>query len=407
MDSNPILMPKLGLTMTEGMLAEWRVQPGDHVKTGDLLFVVETDKIATDVEARAEGRIEKLLVEAGDTVTVGAIVARWSGPAQGVPGGEGIDQGGEESVLAPLDAGPASAETAASSDAPGHARMIATPLARRIARAEKISLEKITGSGPRGRIKARDVEAVIASAMPAAIHRPDPPAPVQSIAGDRRQASSFERTVARRLGESKQLIPHFYVMADADVTALLDLRANLNERLSTRISVNHLLLLAVGQNLRDQVEINCIWEEGDIVSLPGSDVGFAIDTEHGLFAPVLRDVGAMRLSDLAVTADELAARAREGRLRADELAGGAVTVSNVGMFGASWLIPIINPGQSAIIGVGRTRKEFRPDQNGDPMLRSIISLVMSADHRVHDGVKAARFLSAVVGLLENPLQLLV
>jgi pyruvate dehydrogenase E2 component (dihydrolipoamide acetyltransferase) len=379
---NSIVMPKLGLTMTEGILASWSVAPGDEVRAGDVMFVVETDKIATEITARAAGRIDAIKVAEGETVPVGAVVATWTGPSDDQPDDDTstedvADTTGKEVDPAAARPTPQPAPTSAS-------RIVSTPYARRLARSNGLDLHGVTGSGPGGRVKAADLQ------IPA-----------------RRALSNVEKIVARRLTAAKRDIPHFYVMAEADVTALTELRTVLNnDERDIKISFNHLMLLATGRALQENAVFNVVWDNEEIVTLPGSDVGFAVDTPKGLFAPVLRKVGRKRLDELALEANDLAEMARAGNLRPEDLSGGAVTVSNVGMHGASWLVPIVNPGQSSIIGVGAAKPQFRPDHSGSPTLRQLVSLVLSGDHRVLDGVKGAQFLNAIVCLLEHPSELM-
>lgn len=292
---------------------------------------------------------------------------------------------------------------------------MATPLARKLARDAGIDLSGLRGSGPRGRIKARDVEAAITagpkiSATPPSAGAGQPPAPhahAERCPGTRRPASAIEKVIARRLTQAKQTIPHFYVQAEADVTRLLALRDELNASGDTpRISLTHFVVAALARALVKSPEMNVLWAEDEIVQLDGADVGIAVDTERGLLVPVLRDAHRLRLDDLAAVAAALVSRAREGKLDAVDLEGGVISVSNVGMFGASYLTPIINPGQSAILGVAAIRSAFRPDAAGQPQLRQEMGLVLSCDHRVLDGVKAARFLDRVTTLLQYPLSLL-
>ncbi|WP_298361927.1 dihydrolipoamide acetyltransferase family protein [uncultured Bradyrhizobium sp.] len=395
--TSAIVMPKLGLTMTEGVVASWRVGPGDQVRGGDVLFVVETEKIATEVEAQGDGRIESIEVLEGATVPVGTVVATWTG--------KGVVQLGEDDRSAPVPAADRPAPQGARPLAASGGRIIATPLARRLARKAGIPLATVTGTGPRGRIKARDVETAMA-AQSAAVRSIAPPSePV--AAGDRRDASALEKTVARRMTEAKQAIPHFYVLAEADVTGLLKLRDELNAMEGfARISINHLVLAAVGRALLRMPDVNVVWADDAFVQLTGSDVGMAVDTGRGLFAPVIRDAGILPLDALAGAANAIAERAKAGELLAGDLAGGAIAVSNVGMYGASHLVPIINPGQSAILGVAGIKQVFRPDANEQPVLRREIGLVLSCDHRVLNGVAAARFLDCITGILQNPLNLL-
>lgn len=397
-----ILMPKLGLTMTEGLLASWRVGPGDRVRNGDILFIVETEKIATEIEAQGEGRIETIEVAEGATVPVGTVVATWSGGNSALPGEE------VRRAVPPVPAPrPVLAEAApiAGSAPPRGERILATPLARRLAREAGVELASVSGSGPRGRIKLRDIERQVAAR--AMTPQSGARAPATQTPGARRAASTTEKTIARRMAQSKQTIPHFYVLGEADVTDLVKLRDDLNAMAGyTRVSINHLVMAAVGRALLRMPEMNVVWNDDAIVEIMGSDVGMAVDTGRGLFAPVIRNAGGLPLESLAQAANRLMERARAGQLAAEDLSGGAISVSNVGMYGASHLVPIINPGQSAILGVAGIKPVFRPDETGAPVLRREIGLVLSCDHRVHDGVAAARFLDCIGGILQNPLGLL-
>lgn len=397
----PIVMPKLGLTMTEGLLASWRVGPGDTVATGDILFIVETEKIATEIEAQQGGSIGEILIPEGETVPVGTVLASWAGaggaaqakPADLAAGSDGRVK--SDPLLRP-----------SSTEAPVNGgRLIATPLARRLARENGLDLASVAGSGPRGRIKQADVRAALA----ASASRVESAAPAASVraAHRRRAASPVEKVVARRLTLSKQTIPHFYVHAEADISRLLALREELNGSGShARLSITHFIMATVGRALAEMPACNVLWAEDEIIELASSDVGLAVDSERGLLVPMLRDAGSLGLDAVAEACGDLVARARAGRLASSELEGGAISVSNVGMFGASHLVPIINPGQSAILGVAAEKPVFRPDGNGQPSLRREVGLVLSCDHRVLDGVRAARFLDHIVNTLENPLRLL-
>jgi len=403
--TSAIVMPKLGLTMTEGLLASWRVGPGDDVQTGDVLFVVETEKIATEVAAQGPGRIERIVVSAGDVVPVGAVVATWTGEG-------GADQPLPEAGPAPSTDTPAAGPVDREVAPQGGGRIIATPLARRIAREGGIELSLLSGSGPRGRIKAADVTAALGRrgqvAAPAAPQTVNAAAPTSMPpGGKRRPASAIEKVVARRLTAAKQEIPHFYVLAEADVTRLLSLREELNTAPDApRISLTHFVVAAVGRALARMPEMNVVWTEDCVEELHATDVGVAVDTPRGLLVPMVRNVAALSIDATARTMSAAVEKTREGRLAAEDLAGGAISVSNVGMFGASHLVPIINPGQSSILGVAAVKPVFRPDASGAPALRQEAGLVLSCDHRVLDGVKAARFLDLVTKLLQQPLALL-
>jgi len=401
-EASPILMPKLGLTMTEGTIASWHVKAGDQVKTGDLLLVIETEKIATDIEAESDGQIESILVEEGATAPVGAVVARWH-----TTGASSADPTKATSA-APLQACPtppvATAKAPARSSVGQQQRKLSTPLARRMARAHGIAWDQLQGSGPRGRIKASDVQRAVAQ-VPAG----SPTSAATTLAGGiAREASAIERTTARRLTAAKQTIPHFYVLADADVTALTGLRKTLNDSgLAIKITFNHLLIVALARALAQMPEFNAIWSDETIVTLDAIDVGIAVDTDRGLYAPVMRNLGGKSLSQIVAEANGVIDSARSGRLGLKDMSGGAITISNIGMYGASHLVPIINPGQSAILGVGAVKQVFRPDADGKPDLRQEVGLVLSCDHRIHNGVHAARFLNLLVDLIQNPLRMLV
>lgn len=394
-NASQILMPKLGLTMTEGLLASWAVKPGDEVKPGDLLFVVETEKVASDVFADEPGRVEKILVAEGETVPVGTPVcalASASGSARNAPAAA---QPVSPPALSPAMNGRPAEGAAARADR----RIVATPLARRAAREAGVDLARLAGSGPKGRIKFADVEAALA-ARPAA----PPQTPAEAA---RRAPTRVERVIADRLTQSKQTIPHFYVLRTVDVTALTRLRAEMNDDKSKRaLSVTHFIVAAVGRALAEMPEMNALWRDDGIETLSSTDVGVAVDVDSGLVVPVLRDAGRRSLDTIAGEMEGLIARARARQLAVDDMQGGAIAVSNVGMYGASYLVPVIDPAQSSILGVGAASELFRPDENGAPRLAREIGLTLSCDHRIHNGVRAARFLEHVAALLERPLRLL-
>lgn len=396
-----LVMPKLGLTMTEGQLSEWKVGPGQSFRAGEVVFVVETDKIANEVEAEADGRLVEILVEAGETVAVGTPLARLEGSAA-------------ESRGRPSDGKAEPAPAATSAQAPTAApdpsgRILATPLARRLARQGSIDLSALRGSGPRGRIKASDVER--AAREPTPVRARGPETSTGGVAGApegmRSRPSAAQATIARRLTEAKRDVPHFYVATEAEVSALLALRAGLAAGGDwPKTTLTHWIVAAVGRALVEAPETNRVWDGDEIVELAASDVGVAVDAERGLYVPVLRDAGRRSVGAIAAELSTLVARVRGGGLSVDEVAGGAVTVSNVGMHGITYLTPIINPGQAMILGVGSVRELFRPDGEGQPALRRELGLVLAADHRVINGVAATALLKRVVGLLEQPMRLL-
>ncbi|MCT9812833.1 2-oxo acid dehydrogenase subunit E2 [Acidovorax sp. Be4] len=390
-----LLVPKLGLTMTEGTLVEWMVQPGDAFQAGQGIFVVESEKAANEIGADADGVLLEVVAEVGTTLACGSVIGYWDDGAAG------------EGVVAPAATPAAQAVCAPAAEvlAPAPAalqagqRVPVTPLARRIAGQRGVELALVTGSGPRGRIRARDVLAV-SEAQP----HSDAAAPT----GNLRAPTPLERTIAQRLTQAKQQIPHFYLSVEAEVSALMRLRQEMNAaQTQQKFTLNHFVLAAVGQALEAMPQVNRVWTDQGILSLGASDVGMAVNTDKGLMVPVLRAVGQQSLGGVARQSAALIARVQAGRLSAAEMQGGAITVSNAGMHDVSYMASIINPGQAMILGVGSVRELFRPDDGGQPVIRREMGMVLSADHRVLDGVTALQFLKRIVQALSQPAGLLV
>ncbi|WP_449228268.1 dihydrolipoamide acetyltransferase family protein [Azospirillum argentinense] len=404
-----LVMPKLGLTMTEGVLAEWRVSPGQPFRSGDVLLVVETDKIASEVEADSDGVLIETTIPAGETVAVGTPIARWSADGTGAaPAPEPAETPAANPAPTPVAANtrPLPAPVRANGE-----RILSTPLARRRAEGLGVDLAMVAGSGPRGRIKVADVE-MAAQTRPAP--QPAPQAPkIETPVAERSKPTTLQATVARRLTAAKRDVPHFYLAAEAEVTELAALRDRLNADTESglpRISMTHLVLAAVGRALAAMPEMDRVWDDeppgGAILTLGRGDIGMAVDTPRGLVAPVLRGAAGLPLDRLAAEAASLTRRARDGRLTEEDFQGGAVTVSNAGMHNVTYMTSIINPGQSSILGVGSVRSVFRPDAAGAPVLKRELGLVLSADHRLFDGVTALAFLNRIIAGLERPLRLL-
>jgi pyruvate dehydrogenase E2 component (dihydrolipoamide acetyltransferase) len=379
--AEPIVMPKLGLTMSEGLLAEWCVKPGDEVAAGQMLFVVETDKISNEVEAPAAGRIVALLVEAGETVDVGTPVAMWTGPGQGAAvQADPVRSIPEAIVPAPI----ASAE-------PG-TRIRSTPFARRLARQGGLEIAIISGSGPRGRVQARDVKAVLDRA---------PAVPQSSAVRDLRPL------IAARVLRSKAEIPHFYVTADVAFDALIAFRRDLNADPLTprKLSVTALLGAAVARALVLVPDANVLWRDDRALPASRIAIGIAVEAPGGVMAPVVpAESGLYAFADAL---DGAIGRARQGRLGAADTGEAVIGISNVGMFGVRALTPIIDPDQSFMLGVGAPRGTFRPAPDGSPRAVQEVTLSLACDHRAIDGAGAARFLAVIVDLLEQPGRLLI
>lgn len=418
-----LVVPKLGLTMTEGVLVEWMVRPGEAFKAGQGLFVVESEKAANEIGAEDDGVLGETIAEVGATLPCGTVIGYWEDGQAG--GGAASSQASANGVQGRIPTDMQSPpilvaeQTAASGTVTAEAwrsgqRIPVTPLARRLAKQNGVDLTSVTGSGPSGRIRAADVLAAAdatSKVSPVSLPPSVPATPALQApqpSGSLRDPSNLERTVAQRLSQSKQQIPHFYLSVEAEVSALMALRAKLNtEQSRQRLTLNHFVLAAVGQALEAMPELNRVWTDDGILTLGASDVGMAVSTEKGLMVPVLRAVGQQTLGSIARQSAELIQRAQAGRLGSADMHGGAITVSNAGMHDVTYMTSIINPGQAMILGVGSIREVFRPDETGQPVIRREMGMVLSADHRVLDGVTALKFLKRVVQALSQPMGLLV
>jgi pyruvate dehydrogenase E2 component (dihydrolipoamide acetyltransferase) len=440
-----LVMPKLGLTMTEGTIQEWIQKPGEPFKKGAVLLVVETEKIANEVEATSDGVIESILVQAGDTVPCGQAIATWSCNGAGRVETVVANPSAKHEIPPPparqgatLEDRPPPPSAGTSSSRPeippppftSDRRVLSTPYARKLARRLGVDLSTVSGTGPRGRIKGPDVEnALRASGSQAgASHKgsyvstslppPSLKAPqsgVQELAGTnaptsvatRRPATRFEKTTAERLTAAKQ-VPHFYLASEVEIGALESLRKQLNALDGkAKVSVTHLLLAALARTLSDHPRANEIYDCGELVRFGSIDIAVAINTERGLLAPIVRDLGNARIHDIADKVRELVERARSGKLRQDDFGGGATSLSNAGMHDVTYMTSIITPGHSSIFGIGSVREVFRPGAKGEPVLKRELGIVMSCDHRVHDGVGGLAILNRLKFYLENPLQIVI
>ncbi len=396
-----ILVPKLGLTMSEGVLVEWMVQPGESFNVDQGLFVIESEKAANEVCAESDGVLLEIIAQVGETLPCGTVIGYWDDGRTG----EGVSKPTTLATaqIAPVPAPPSALPVV--DKAQVAQRVPVTPLARRVAAQQGVDLTAVTGSGPRGRIRAKDVLAQVSASGVA-------DTPTVTAVGPGEGALSaptvLERTIAQRLTAAKQQVPHFYLAVEAEMSAVISLRAQLNAaQTRQRLTLNHFVLAAVGQALEAMPEVNRVWTDEGILRLNRSDVGMAVNTEKGLWVPVLRGVGLLSLGDVAKQSGEMIARAQASRLSSGDMQGGAITVSNAGMHDVTYMTSIINPGQSMILGVGCIREVFRPDENDQPVIRREMGMVLSADHRVLDGIAGLKFLKLVVQALSQPMGLLV
>jgi pyruvate dehydrogenase E2 component (dihydrolipoamide acetyltransferase) len=410
-------MPEVAAGAAEAVLAEWIVAERAEFAAADTLATVETDKAMVDVAAEDAGVVLKTLVAPGAHVEVGAPIAVLGQPGEVVAdiGAVLADLGVPATAATPVpSAAPAPSAAAASPvSTAGNGRVFASPLARKIARQSGVAVETITGTGPGGRILRRDVEAAVAAhaeAPPAAAPPAAAPAARTAVTPDGEDIphSRQRRAIAARLTESQQTVPHFYLRATVRAERLAALRAEINTGLGegTRVSLNDLVVKAVAAAHQRVPEMNVIWTPDAVRTFTTVDVAVAVATDRGLVTPVLRDVTAQTITQVAASTRDLAARARDGRLRQHELDGGTISVSNLGMYGVEEFAAIINPPHAAILAVGAVRDE-PVVEDGAVVPGQVMTVTLSVDHRPVDGVIAARWLAALKELLENPLRILI
>ncbi|MEM0977261.1 MAG: pyruvate dehydrogenase complex dihydrolipoamide acetyltransferase [Pseudomonadota bacterium] len=417
-----ILMPALSPTMEEGTLAKWLVKPGDEVESGDLLAEIETDKATMEFEAVDDGVIEELLVaEGAEGVKVNTPIARMTGDGE-APAAKTTTAPTEAS--SPVDAAPVpTVATTPAKAVPtpktGGPRVFATPLARRIAADKGIDLSSVAGSGPHGRIVKADVEgakpgaAPKAAAAPAALPQSADAETVKAMYADRVfeevALDGMRKTIASRLTEAKQTIPHFYLRRSVEIDSLLAMRKEINTGLEAsgkKVSVNDFIIKAVAKALKDNPMCNCVWAGDRIIKLEPADVAVAVAVDGGLFTPVLRDADVKTLSTLSDEMKDLAGRARDKKLKPNEYVGGATAISNLGMFGIENFDAVINPPHGSILAVGAGVKQPVVKEDGSVGSATVMSMTLSCDHRVIDGALGAVFLGSIAGYLENPLAML-
>ncbi len=435
-----IEMPKLSDTMTTGTLVKWLKKEGDAVANGDKLAEVETDKATMELENFDDGVMLKQYVSEGDQVEIGAPVCAIGEEGEDAPevgepsGGTGGDDEKEDSGKAPAESG--SEEEAEAAEEPKDApeeepdgdRVLASPLARKIAKEKGIDLTAVSGSGPRGRIVKADVlkaaESGGSATTPAsaggvkeiAATVPSAPAPDGTFpAGGETRLSNMRSTIARRLLESKTTIPHFYLEIEVDAGPLMALRKSVNEGLAdlpaeaggARFSVNDLILKASAEALRRVPEVNASFGGDKIVRHGAVHLAFAVAVDEGLVTPVIRDAHAKTLRRISSETKELAGKARDKKLKPEEMSGSTFTVTNLGMYGINAFFGIINPPNAAILSVGATVAKPVVDSAGTITVGQRMNIGISADHRVVDGAVGARYLSALKQILEAPALMLV
>jgi pyruvate dehydrogenase E2 component (dihydrolipoamide acetyltransferase) len=444
-------MPKMSMTMEEGELLVWRVAEGEQVRAGDVICEVMSDKVEMEVESPADGTLIRHTVAEGETVAVGAPIAKLDSETEELLGDlfapapeaePALPSGPDQAPTAPAAPQPAaatedtaprqpSAGAAAPPSAPAPSpaptgdvavapgqRVKASPLARVIAKEHRLNLGSIKGSGRGGRILREDVLAIVRgetggapaatpAAAPASAAPAQVPVAVPADGADEIPLSSMRKMVARRLVESMQSAPHFYLTVEVDVEPLLKLRSDLNNDVAEqgiKVSVNDLLVKACATALRMHPGVNVSWAGDKVLKYEQVHIGIAVALEGGLIVPVIRDADRKSLIQIASEAKALIAKAREGGLSPQEVTGGTFTISNLGMFGIEQFTAVINPPEAAILAVGATTRA--PVAVGDDVvIRSQMKLTLSIDHRPLDGATAAAFLATLKDLLEVPFRI--
>jgi len=432
-----ILMPALSPTMEEGTLAKWLVKEGDTVSSGDLLAEIETDKATMEFEAVDEGIIGKILVaEGSEHVAVNTAIAILieegetlpdSATAAPQPAVQATPEPTSNASASVPQNSPASQSTV---QAAAGARVFATPLARRLAADKGIDLSTIAGTGPNGRIVKADVLSASASPKAAVVATASftqgqtaTAAPVVTGASSDAVKKLYEgrdysevsldgmrKTIAARLSESKQTIPHFYLRRDINIDALMSLRAMVNKDLSERnvkLSVNDFIIKACALALQNVKTANVVWAGDRVLQFDASDIAVAVAIDGGLITPVLRDAEQKSLSVLSAEMKDLAARARDKKLMPQEYQGGSFSISNLGMYGIDNFDAVINPPHAAILAVGAGKKKPIVKEDGELGSATIMSVTLSVDHRAVDGALGALLLDDIVKNLENPFVLMV
>ena len=407
-----IVMEALSPTMEEGRVASWKKKEGDAVKSGELLAEVETDKAVMDLVARGDGTLRALLVPEGQTVPVGSLLGVIGAPSEDISaltGGAKTEPGTEKPQATKPEAAPTApplkAKVVAVEAAPTPAgRVLSSPLARRMAAEKGVDLASVAGSGPAGRVVARDVSS--AQAQPAASRQPSAVSAASRGTEDI-PLTQIRKTIAKRLVQSIGPIPHFFLTSEIDMQAAWDLRTSLKAKGDAyAISFNDLVIKAVATALRAHRAVNAWWMEDRIRYHGDVHVGMAVAVEDGLITPVIRFADQKGLRAISAEAKALAEKARNRRLTPDEYTGATFSVSNLGMFDIDEFTAVINPPEAGILAIGRIA-EKPVVVNGQVVVRRMMRVTMSCDHRVIDGATGAQFLQAVKLNLENPLAMLL
>ena len=429
-----ILMPALSPTMTEGNLARWLKKEGDSVKPGDVIAEIETDKATMEVEAADEGKLGKILVAEGSQgVKVNDVIAVLLEEGESATDIKAAAAPAPKAAAAPAPAkaeaakpapAAAPATSSAPAPAPSDARQFASPLAKRLAQQHGLDLSRVVGSGPHGRIVKSDIEKAAAGGGAKAAPAPAAAKGMPSAPGvpgtpafgepqfDLVAHTSMRKTIARRLQESKQFVPHFYLTVDCEIDRLLKAREEINNAApkdgkgAFKLSVNDFIIKASAVALRQVPAANASWSDDGVKLYKSADISVAVAIPGGLITPIIRNAEDKKLSEISNEMKGLAARAKDGKLKPEDYTGGSFSLSNLGMFGIKDFAAIINPPQGCILSVG-AGEQRAVVKNGQLAVATVMSCTLSVDHRVVDGAIGAEFMAAFKKLIENPLSMLV
>ena len=442
-----VVIPKLGQTMEEAIIEKWHKKEGDPVEKGDILLEITTDKATLEVESFLTGAIRKVLAPEGTTLPVNTVIALVGQPDDPLPDnlpaleaaarGEGVttpkaDPHVAAAPPAPADTAPVQAPHPPTVEGGPPGRILVSPRARRLARKEKVPLAILRGAGPHGRIVEKDVLAYLdkrklVKATPVAkalaaergidiatlsgtgpggrITKQDVlNAPTAAPVGEHAEPSAMRRIVAERMSRSKREAPHYYLLMNIDMTSAVAMRKRINDRDTMRIGFHDLFIRACARAMRECPAMNITWHNGALRRRSEVNIGLAVALDEGLIVPVVRNADGLALAEAAAASKDLITKARSKRLTPGECEGGCLTVTNLGMFDVESFLPIINPGESAILGLGKIA-DTPVVVNGEIVVRAVMSVTLSADHRVVDGAVGATFLKRVKDLLEEPQEL--
>ena len=408
-----INMPKLGFDMAEGLLVRWVKQVGENINKGDVLAEIETDKATVEVESSASGVVLSHIVEQGSIVPVNAPIAVVGAAGEKVDAPAAAPKAETKAEEKPAaQSAPTAAPVAQSSAPADNGPVKASPLARKVAKDNGVNLASVQGSGPGGRVVRKDVEAALAGGATSSSARPSTPVSTTQVVVSTEDkviaTTKLRQAIGRRLVESKQTIPHFYVTHEYKMEAVMDMRKQINAYLpdNEKVSVNDFIIKAAALTLRQFPNLNATIKGNEIIQFGHVNVSVAVTVPGGLMTVVVKDADVKSLRQISGEIKAMAGRARDGKVKPEDVDGSTFSTSNLGMYDVEEFIAIVNPPEAAILAIG-SAKETPVVVNGEIKIGSRMKATISVDHRVSDGAEAAQFMQALAGFLENPVRMLV